>query len=284
VVQEYGFNQAVKVGDTRVIFKQVCFTKYSSKTRAVPAEYHIPWYYKAASRLPARMRLPLIKVCDFYRQPYQVNPDGTLKVKGMIISPQPYGENEGALGKSVDIEIYFGEDRFTLTGQQQEWGSNICLFSVFGDQIPDAVDEITAVVTDKETGEKKSLIIKPDWETKVYHNSWRPDFPFSPDETIRQMVAILSHKGVEQNKLQPYVLSSEANRFPWKNLEHKYWQQAYKSEMAYLGNYKDQTDVYTDSLMFIDGDEETVAHQKFYLLERGNKWKVIDVSKVEIIK
>ncbi len=214
----------MKVGETQVSFRQVCFTHYSNKTQQGYG-YNLPWYYKAAGRLPAKMQLPLIKVISFYRSPYQVNPDGTLKVKGIIISPQPYEENEGPLGKSLDIELYYGEDRFTLTGRQQEWGSNVCMFSINGNHVPEAVDEVTAVVTDKKTGEKKSLLIKPDWETKVYHNSWRPEFPFSPKETVRQLAMVLSDRGIEQNKLQPFVLSAVVSEFPWENLQHSYWQQ-----------------------------------------------------------
>lgn len=281
VVQEYDLNQTMKVGETRVIFKQVCFTNYSNKTRPAAEQYNLPWYYKAASRLPAKMQLPLIKVISFYRHPYQVNPDGTLKVKGMVISPQPYGENEGPLDKSVDIEMYYGEDGFTLSGRQQEWGSNVCMFSIFGHHVPDAVDEVTAVVTDKKTGEKKSLLIKPDWETKVYHNTWRPEFPFSPEETIRQLVMILSDKGVDQKKLQPFVLSTVVSSFPWENLQHSYWQQGYKNEMAYLGSYKGYQDVYSDKLMFLAGEDKIVAMQKIYFIEQKDGWKLIDVSKAE---
>jgi len=222
----------------------------------------------------------LIKVFSFYRHPYQVNPDGTLKVKGVIVSPEPYGENEGPLDKSLDIEIYYGEDKFTLSGTQQEWGSNVCLFSFFGDHVPNAVDEVTAVVTDKETGEKKSLLIKPDWQTKVYHNSWRPEFPFSPEETTRQFIMILSDKGVDQNKLQPFVLSTVGSSFPWENLQHSYWQQGYRTEMAYLGSYKGFQDVYSDKLMFLAGSDNTVATQEFYLVEKDNVWKLVDVSKI----
>ncbi|MBP1760989.1 MAG: hypothetical protein H6Q64_531 [Firmicutes bacterium] len=280
VVQEYDLSQTVKVGETRVIFKQVCFTNYSNKIRPAAEQYNLPWYFKAASRLPAKMQLPLIKVVSFYRHPYQVNPDGTLKVKGMVISSQPYGENEGPLDKSIDIDISDGEDRYTITGRQQEWGSNVCMFSLFGDEVPDAVAEVTAVVTDKETGEKKSLLIKPNWETKVYHNSWRPEFPFSPEETIRQFIMILSDKGVDQNKLQPFVLSTVGSSFPWDNLQHSYWQQGYRNEMAYLGSYKGFQDVYSDKLMFLAGSDNTVATQEFYLVEKDNVWKLVDVSKI----
>lgn len=281
VVQEYDLSQMVKVGDTRVIFKQVCFTNYSNKTRPAAEQYNLPWYYKAASRLPAKMQLPLIKVISFYRHPYQVNPDGTLKVKGIIISPEPYKENEPPLGKSIDIELYYDEDKFTLTGHRLEWGSNFCLFSIFGDHVPEAVDKVTAVVTDRVTGEVKSLTMRPDWDTKVYHSSWRPEFPFSPEETIRQLVMILSDKGVEQNKLQPFVLSTVVSSFPWDNLQHSYWQQGYKNEIAYLGSYKGYQDVYSDKLMFLAGTDKIVAMQKFYLIEQKDGWKLIDVSKAE---
>lgn len=279
VVQEYDFNKTVIVGETQISFRQACFTYYSSKTRPAVEQYNVPWYFKVVNHLPAKMQLPLIKICSFYRSPYQVNPDGTLKVKGIIISPERYEETEGPLDKSVDIELYYGEDRFTLTGRQQEWGSNVCLFSIFGDHVPDAVDEVTAVVTDKKTGEKKSLLIKPDWNTKVYHNSWRPEFPFSPEETIRQLAMILSDKGVDKNKLQPFVLSTVVSSFPWENLQHSYWQRrGYKTEMAFLGSYKGYQDVYSVQLMFLARTDKIVASQKFYLVEQKDGWKIIDVS------
>jgi len=288
VVQEYDFNKTVKVGETQVIFRQTCFTNYSQKARPADEQYNMPWYYKAISHLPVKMQFPLIKVFAFYRSPYQVNPDGTLKVKGIIISPEPFEENVGPLDKSVDIELYYGEDRFTLTGRRLAWegNTNVYWFSFSVDNVPDAVDQVTAVVTDKETGEKKSLLIKPDWDTKVYHNSWRPEFPFSPEETIRQFIMILSDKGVEQNKLQPFVLSSVVSSFPWENLQHSYWQRGYKSEIAYLGNYKGYQDVYSYKLLFLDGTEKIVAtdkivaSQKIYLVEQKDGWKIIDVSTV----
>ena len=284
VVQEYDLSKTVKVGETQVIFKQVCFTTYSNKTRPAVEEYNIPWYFKAANHLPAKMQLPFIKVCNFYRHPYQVNPDGTLKVKGIIISPEPYTENEGPLGKSVDIDLYYGKDKFTLTGRQQEWGSNVCLFSLFGDHVPDAVDEVTAVVTDKATGEAKSTVIKPVWDTLVYHGTWRPEFPFSPEETLRQLVIAISDKSVDKEELQPFVLSTVRDQFPWQDLQHNYWRQAYKTEMTYQGNYMGRQDVYSIKLMFLAGSEKTVATQAFYLVEQENAWKIINVSKAENIK
>ncbi len=279
VVQEYDLNEKVEVGATQVIFKQVCFTHYSNKTRPAAEQYNTPWYYKAVNHLPVKMQRPVIKICNFYRSPYQVNPDGTLKVKGIVISAQPYEETEGPLNNNVEIELYFGEDRFTLNGRQQEWGSNLCMFSISGNHVPEAVDEVTAVVTYKKTGEKKSLLIKPDWNTKVYYNSWRPEFPFSPEETVRQLVMILSDKGVDQKMIQPYVFSTVVSSFPWKNLQHSHWQQGYKTEMVYLESYKGFRDVYSVQLMFLAGIDNIVASQKIYLIEQKDGWKIIDVSK-----
>lgn len=286
VVKEYDLNKTVKVGDTRVIFKQICFTNYSSNMQW---EYKkdMPWYYDVATRLPAELQIPFAKVCFFYSRPYKVNPDGVLKVKGMIISPKPYEENESPLGISIDIDVYYTDD-FIISGRHEEWGSNVGLFSIFGDLVPNTVNKVKAVVTDRGTGETKSLIIRPDWDIKVYHGTWRPEFPFSPEETIRQLVMFLSNKGIDKSRLQPFIFSAAADRFPWQNLQHDYWQQGYKTETTCLENYKGCQDVYSVQLMFLAKGEKIqadkiVASQKIYLVEQKNEWKIIDVSKVENI-
>ncbi|HWQ74899.1 MAG TPA: hypothetical protein VN441_06270 [Syntrophomonas sp.] len=186
VVQEYDLNRAVTVGDTRVIFKQVSFTNYSNKTRPALEEYNIPWYFTAAGHLPASMQYPFIKFCNFYRSPYQINSDGTLKVKGIIISPAPYRDDESPLDKDISIDAYYGKDSFALTSRRLEWESNVCLFSMSDDHVPEAVDQVKAVITDKETGAVKNITIKPEWNMKIYHNTQWSEYPLSPLETAKQ--------------------------------------------------------------------------------------------------
>ncbi|MDD2587182.1 MAG: hypothetical protein PHT79_11850 [Syntrophomonadaceae bacterium] len=144
---------------------------------------------------------------------------------------------------SITIDLYY-EDNYRVGGLRQELGSNLCLFSVFGHHVPLTVEKVRAVVTDKKTGEVKSLLIRPNWKTKVYHGKLPSEFPFSPEKTTRQLVRDMVDNGTDSSRVQPLVLNKVRNQFPWENLQHQYWQKAHREEMEYQGNYKGYQDVY----------------------------------------
>lgn len=285
-LKEYNLNKTVRVGDTRVIFKQITLNNYSIKTQYGYNKAELPWYAKIIPRLPVKLQLPLFKACSFYTRPYILNQGGTLKVKGIIISPGPYEDSEETskptLHGNVSIDVVYNNS-YTF-GCTEEPGYNIDLFAIYRDNAPFTIHRVKAVITDKKTGKIKSLSISPDWNTKVYYGQGDlpPEFPFSPRITVNQLLNSTVYGKFDKAKGQSLILSTVSNKFPWKNLQHHYWQQARKEELAYQGSYKGYQDVYSIELMFLDiKTDEVVANQKFYLIDQGDKFKIIDVSKVE---
>ena len=286
VVKGYNLSKTIRVGDTRVVFKQITYCNYSKRMQYGYNEANYPWYFSIMSHLPVKFQLSFYKVCFFYTRPYKVNPTGTLKVKGIIISPDSY-EDKGKDGKplllgNVSMDIFYN-DNYTLGGQQQEYiGSNFELFSIFDSDVPATIPKVRAVITDTKTGEVQSLSISPHWNTRVYHFNLPPEFPFSPAETINQLLKIMLNDDFNKTKVQSLVLTAARDNFPWQNLQHHYWKLARRDEMAYHVSYKGYQNVYSVKVIFLDKKTNNVlAHQKFYLIDQQDTFKIIDVSKVE---
>ncbi|WP_207641038.1 hypothetical protein [Desulfofalx alkaliphila] len=234
-------------------------------------------------------------IAAYYSRPYQKTEGYRIEVAGAYL-------NEGytqppRFTVTVNEDLVIEEDSFTLDVEE---GGKLSYFTATAHADVDGITHLD--VQYHREGQEGPKETAENFEVELYTAFNGPlgySRRYNPEGTV---VEFIKDYQEGSKKAQRYVgqwektdkggarqvlRANEKGQFPWKNLQ---WMQKEKKPWSiqrpiteYLGELKGIADVFAVTLRYVSLEEksgaaETMGEQKFYLVEEGNRWKIIDVS------
>ncbi len=281
----------VETDEAVIILKNVVVYNHERKYYTYD---EIPWYWKIGNNIDnARLRNAFVRVCYFYSRPYAFQKDlRTIKLQGIIASKN--AENADNFTKHLPTVRLYGDYDVSLTRGMRYLNndSNVYHFESYGEDIELKNNRTyKVIIKDKDSGEIiKEFPIWPDWRYYTIDFFDRDTYwleYYKPEQTIYNFVNLLN--AGRQEAAANYVYPRLKDSFPWANLDHEYFSNAYPDTEYYLGDHLGFRNVfYADLLYFKEeagkvnqlGDE--FAKQTIYFVDDVGQWRIIDVSSVEL--
>lgn len=140
------------------------------------------WRYSWAEKLPPSMVTPFLKICHFYSKPYQEIPYDASKIelRGMVVLNEEIEQGE-SLWDYYEIEIMDEEGVRYGSGYKLIYeGGKIYYFAVNGNCYNRDLAKVDIVITDKSSGNIKTLPVEINWQAEKYNYFNRPPLNLEP--------------------------------------------------------------------------------------------------------
>ncbi|MDD4752914.1 MAG: hypothetical protein PHT78_06640, partial [Desulfitobacteriaceae bacterium] len=234
-VKQINLNEEIVFGDVRLNIKEITFE--NARERQIDFTELVN-RQEFAMKLPRVLAYRFLTACYFYSRPYEFTPgEGTLKISGMAIIPENFGEDRSSVLMDIEFNI---NDRhyFRSMGTMYSSFGNVAYFNVRNDRYPlDYRNEpFVLTVSDKKTGESVDIKIDPQWERKSYSffHRKKQNYSFAPLKTVQDFKTVLNN---ENKDALIFIAPGVQKDFPWTYLEHEFFSYPYQTGTTYIGDY-----------------------------------------------